>query len=76
MQHRGQRLGEAVGEGLEHQSGVVVLVDLEAGDVFIDADARGAGETADVVRDAGVGRGDEVRQAVFAFAVGLFALFA
>ena len=47
MQPFGGRFGQAVGQGLEHDRRIVVVGGLEAGDVFVDAEAgrdrKGAG---------------------------------
>jgi hypothetical protein len=56
----GEGLGDAVGERLEQDRGVVVVVGLEP---FGDRDLLGSGrddEPADPVGDTGVGRRDEV----------------
>jgi hypothetical protein len=49
----GKGLGQAVGQGLEHDGAVVVVVGLELGFLLLDAQAGGDGEQADVV---GLGR--------------------
>ncbi|KAG1249785.1 hypothetical protein G6F68_013143 [Rhizopus microsporus] len=63
MQALGQRLGEAVGERLQKDRVVVVMLGLEARDVRVDADTGGDRERADPVLLAAVGRGNEIGQA-------------
>ncbi len=72
----GEGFGEAVGDGLGHDGVVVVVGGAEAVAEFLEADAAGDGEGADVVGQAGFFGSDEVgeRAAGFAaFAVGLLA---
>jgi len=59
----GERFGEAVGQRLENDRGVVVVVGLEAGQVFLDAEAGGDGEAADPVGLVEFLRRDEVGEA-------------
>ena len=76
VQAFGEGFGEAVGEGFGHDGVVVVVVGAEAVAEFLEADAGGDGEGADVVGQAGFLGRDEVgeRAAGFAaFAVGLLA---
>ena len=49
VQALGEGFGEAVGQRLEQDRVVVVVVGLEAGHVRLDADAGGDGEAADPV---------------------------
>jgi hypothetical protein len=63
VQAFGERFGQAVGQRLEQDRVVVVVVGLEAGHVRIDADAGGDRERADPVLLAAVLRRDEVGQA-------------
>jgi hypothetical protein len=56
MQALGEGLGQAVGQRLEHDRAVVVVIGLEAGDVLIDPDAGGHGEGADPIAPPGRGR--------------------
>ena len=60
MQHLGERLREAVGEGLGHDVGVVVLRVLVLLHELLHADACGVDEEAEVVLDARVLRRNEV----------------
>ena len=62
MQVLGERLGQAVGQRLDHDGPVVVAVALEAPHQLVGADARGDREGADVIGDAGAGRRHEVGQ--------------
>ena len=55
----GERLGEPVGERLDHDRVVVVVLGLEAGGELVGADARGDRERAEVV----AGGRDEVGEA-------------
>ena len=71
-----QGLGQAVGQGLEHEGGVVVVLGLEGRHPGVDADAGGAGEAPQIVVEAGVEGGDEVAQAVVGLARRLAALLA
>ncbi len=64
VQAFGEGFGQAVGQGFEHDGVVVVVVGFEALHVFVDADAGGDGEGADVVFQAGVFGRDEVGQAL------------
>ncbi len=63
MQALGQGFGEAVGQRLQQDRVVVVMLGFEARHVGIDADAGGDRERADPVLPAAVGRGDEIGQA-------------
>ena len=59
----GEGLGQAVGQGLEQDRVVVVVIGVEAGDVFVDAQAGGDREHAHPVLPPRLARGDEVGQA-------------
>src|SRR3546814_10062184 len=59
VQVLGQGLGQAVGQRLEQDDVVVVVVGAEALDVFLDADPGGDRETADPVLPAAILRRDE-----------------
>ena len=59
----GERFGEAVGQCLEDDRGIVVVVGLEAGQVFLDAEAGGDREAADPVGFVEFLRRDEVGEA-------------
>jgi hypothetical protein len=50
----GQGLRQAIRQGLEHEGRIVVVIGLEGGDPFVDADAGGAGEAANVIVESGV----------------------
>src|SRR3546814_6452951 len=63
VQVLGQGLGQAVGQRLEQDDVVVVVVGAEALDVFLDADPGGDRETADPVLPAAILRRDEVGEA-------------
>ncbi len=63
VQALGERFGEAVGQGLEQDGVVVVMVGFEACDVLLDPDARRNRESAEPVLLAGVLRRDEVGEA-------------
>ena len=76
VQALGEGFGEAVGEGLGHDGVVVVVLARKRVAEFLQADAAGDGEGADVIGQAGFLGRDEVgeRAAGFAaFAVGLLA---
>ena len=76
VQALGEGFGEAVGEGLGHDGVVVVVLGAEAVAEFLEADAAGDGEGADVVGQAGFLRRDEVGEraaGLAAFPVGLLA---
>ena len=62
MEPLGERLGQAVGQCLEQDGVVVVVVGFEPRDVRLDADTRGDGERADPVLLARLQRGDEIGQ--------------
>ena len=72
----GEGLGQAVGEGLGEDRRVVVVGRLELGDDLVEADAGRDREGADVVGDAGLGRGDEIGEGDVGPAVGLGHLLA
>jgi len=59
----GKGLGEAVSECLQQDRGIVVVVSLEARQMFFDADAGGDCEAADPVRFVELFRCDEIGQA-------------
>ena len=76
MQAFGEGFGEAIGDGLGHDGVVVVVLGPEAVAQFLEADAAGDGEGADVIGQAGLLRRDEVGEraaGLAAFAVGLLA---
>lgn len=54
MQTFGERLRQPVGERLQQDGVVVVVVRLEFGDLLLAAEPRGDGECADVVGQTGV----------------------
>ena len=76
MQPLGAGFGQAVGQRLEQDRVVVVVVGLEAGDVRFDADAGVHREGADPVLLAAVLRRDEIGQAEVGAVVGLVGLLA
>ena len=77
VQAFGERLGQPVGERLEHDARIVVVLLLEALHVRLDADARGDRECADVVAPRPDAlRRDEVRERVVRLACGLALLLA
>ena len=76
MHALGKGLGQTVGQGLEQDAAVVVVVRLELRQLGLDADAGGEGEGADVILCAAFGRGDEVRQAEIALLALLLHLLA
>ena len=57
VQPFGKGLGQPVGQGLDHDRIVVVVLGLEAGGQFVGADARGDGKRAEVVRPGRESRG-------------------
>ena len=63
VQPLGESLGQTIGQRLQHDRVVVVLRALELGELPLDAEARGDGEAAEVVRRARVLRCDEIGQA-------------
>ena len=70
MQVLGERLGEPIGQRLDHDRVVVVVVGLELAHQLVGADAGGHGEHADVVRHAALARRDEVGQRAVRLLVG------
>ena len=60
----GKRLGQAIGQGLQHDGRVIVVRILEALFVFLDAQARCHGEHADVILHARCLRRNEIGQAL------------
>ena len=60
MQQFGVSFGEAVGQRLEHDGVVVVVLFFEFGHARINADAGGDSERADVVGHAGFLGGDVI----------------
>ena len=60
VEHLGERLGQPVGERLDHDRRVVVVVALVGARELLDADARGHREGAHVVEQAGLARRHEV----------------
>ena len=63
MQQLGKGLGEAIGEGLDHDHAVVVMVFLERSDQPLDPAPRGDGEGAEVIGTARAGGSHVVGQA-------------
>ena len=76
VQHLGEGLGQAVGQGLDHDRVVVVVVGLEARRQLVGAEPGRDGERADVVGQAGSARRDEVGQRVDGLALAFCALLA
>src|SRR5690606_23718125 len=76
VQVLGTGLGEAVGECLQHDRRVIVVVLLERGDVLLDTETRGDGEASDIVADTGVTRRDEIRKTAIGQSVAVVALLA
>src|SRR5260221_1290338 len=68
--------GEPVGESLEHDRAVIVVIRLEGLDPGIDPDSRGDCEGADVIGNSRVPGRDEVGEAQVRAIGGLFALLA
>ena len=62
VQAFGKGFGQAVGEGFEHDGGIIIMVVSKLGFLLFDAQTGGDGEEADVVRPHALGR-DEVGQA-------------
>ena len=60
VQVLGEGLGQPVGERFGHDGVVVVVVGFEARGEFVEAEAGGEGEDAEVIGEAGGGGGDEV----------------
>jgi len=63
VQHLSVGLGEPVGQHARHDRAVVVVLGLETLDDVFESEARRDGKPADPVRDAGIDRGDPVREA-------------
>ena len=62
MEHLGQCRGQPVGQGLDQDRGVVVVVRLVVLDQPVDPDPRGDGKQADEILDTAGQRGDEIGQ--------------
>ena len=60
MQRLGEGLGQTVGERLDHDLGIIVVGALEAPRHVLLADARGDGEAADIIGEAGLLRRHEI----------------
>ncbi len=76
VQALGERLRQAVGQGLEQDGAVVVVRRLETRHVRIDADAGGAGERAQPVRHAAVAWREVIGEAQVRHAGRFFLLLA
>ena len=70
VQAFGQRLGEPVGQRLDHDRVVIVLGGLELGDLLVESDARSHSEQAHPVTASGVLRCDEIGEGEVRAAVG------
>ena len=62
VKHFGQALGEPVGQCLAHDRVVIVVIALELLDERFQLEPGRDGERTEVVGDAGLARGDVVRQ--------------
>ncbi len=76
MHALGERLGEPVGERLEHDRAVVVVTGLVLADLVVEAEPRRDGEGTDPVWHARLARRHEVRERVVRLAGGLGLLLA
>ncbi|OPZ09737.1 MAG: hypothetical protein BWZ08_00202 [candidate division BRC1 bacterium ADurb.BinA292] len=76
VQPLGEGLGQSVGQCLDHDRLVIIVIGLELGDQFGDAMARRDGKPAEIVEPAAFARRDEIGQAVVRFAVGALPLLA
>ncbi len=76
VHHLGERLGQPVGEGLDHDRRVVVEEALVRLGEVVGPDARRHGERAHVVDQPRLARSDEVGQRVLGLVVGLDLLLA
>ncbi len=76
MEVLGARLGEPVGQRSKQNRAVVIVASLESGHLCIDTETCGHGKGADVVRNARIAGGDEVREAIIRLTLRLRALLA
>ena len=57
MQQFGERLGQAVGDGLGRDGLIIVVIGLELAHQFVAADAGGDGEGAEIILAAAIASG-------------------
>ena len=76
MHALGERLGEPIGQRLDHDGGIIVVGVLEAIRQIILAQPRGDDERADVILDRALDRGDEIGQREIGPALALCRLLA